>query len=110
MVVSKLTMIAAGAVGYVLGSRAGRGPYEKLNKQAERVMGDPRVQKRVSQAKGQAKQKAEGRLGDEQESGTGFPGQPSAPTAEQPGTPMEAGTPTATPTGGSGAGSRGSLP
>ncbi|CAN5362061.1 hypothetical protein BH23ACT6_BH23ACT6_22510 [soil metagenome] len=52
---SKITMAAAAAVGYVLGSRAGRERYDKLAEKAESVWNNPKVQ----QGTRRAKQKAE---------------------------------------------------
>ncbi|MFC4783427.1 hypothetical protein ACT8ZV_03070 [Nocardioides sp. MAHUQ-72] len=46
----KLTLIAAGAAGYVLGARAGRERYEQIADGAARVMGNPRVQSAKQQA------------------------------------------------------------
>ena len=67
----KLALIAAGAIGYLLGSRAGREPYEKFSKQAEKVMNDPRVKKRASQVKHQAEERADGESDREQTTGAG---------------------------------------
>ena len=47
---SKLTLLAAGAAGYVLGARAGRERYEQIAEQASKVMGNPRVQAAKQQA------------------------------------------------------------
>jgi hypothetical protein len=47
---SKLTLIAAGAAGYVLGARAGRERYEQIADGARRVMRNPRVQSARQQA------------------------------------------------------------
>ncbi|RBQ19977.1 YtxH domain-containing protein [Spongiactinospora rosea] len=59
------------AVGYVLGSRAGRERYEQIKRTAQRVVDSPAVQEaaglfgaRVSQAAGAARSKAENVLGD----------------------------------------------
>lgn len=41
---SKLTILAAAATGYVLGARAGRQRYEQIAAGAQKVMGNPRVQ------------------------------------------------------------------
>lgn len=46
----RIALLVAGALGYVLGSRAGRGPYEKLSTRSEGIWKDPRVQGRVRQA------------------------------------------------------------
>ena len=48
---SKLTLIAAGAAGYVLGARAGRERYEQIADGARRVMRNPRVQSARQQAR-----------------------------------------------------------
>ena len=40
----KLTLLAAGAAGYVLGARAGRHRYEQIAAGARRSLGNPRVQ------------------------------------------------------------------
>jgi hypothetical protein len=53
----KLTMLVAGAVGYVLGARAGRERYEQIKRTATRVKEDPRVQEKASQAADLAKEK-----------------------------------------------------
>ena len=54
----KLTLLAAGFAGYVLGSRAGRERYEQIKKVATRVKDDPRVQEKATQAADLAKEKA----------------------------------------------------
>ncbi|MCW2737336.1 YtxH domain-containing protein [Nocardioides sp.] len=54
----KLTILAAGFVGYVLGSRAGRERYEQIKKVATRVKDDPHVQEKATQAADLAKEKA----------------------------------------------------
>lgn len=41
---SKLTLLAAAGVGYVLGTRAGRDRYEQIKAGAQRVAGNPKVQ------------------------------------------------------------------
>lgn len=47
----KFIFLAGLAVGFVVGSRAGRGPYESLERTARQVADDPEVQRRASQAK-----------------------------------------------------------
>jgi hypothetical protein len=54
----KLSLLTAGFVGYVLGSRAGRERYEQIKKLATRVKDDPRVQEKATQATDLAKEKA----------------------------------------------------
>ena len=55
---SRIVTLTAGAVGFVLGSRAGRGPYEKLAARAGEIRRDPRVQEKVAQAQDVAQDKA----------------------------------------------------
>ena len=47
----KLIFVAGLAIGFVLGSRAGRGPYDRLQEAASGVAADPRVQEGVAKAK-----------------------------------------------------------
>jgi hypothetical protein len=51
---SKLSLSAAGAIGYVLGARAGRGRYEQIAAVSRRVWNDPRVQQATTQAQNRA--------------------------------------------------------
>ncbi len=46
----KLPLLAAAAVGYVLGTRAGRERYEQIRSGARKVAGNPRVQAASSRA------------------------------------------------------------
>src|SRR5699024_5358588 len=43
--------LAGLAVGFVLGSRMGRGPYESLERTARQVADDPQAQRRAAQAR-----------------------------------------------------------
>ena len=54
----KLTLLIAGGIGYVLGTRAGRERYEQIKSMATRVKDDPRVQEKATQAADLAKEKA----------------------------------------------------
>ena len=54
----KLLVLAAGGVGYVLGTRAGRERYEQIKNTAMKVKNDPRVQEKAHQAADLAKDKA----------------------------------------------------
>lgn len=51
----KLTLLAAVGVGYVLGTRAGRGRYEQIKQQAEKVWSNESVQSTVHKAQDTAK-------------------------------------------------------
>lgn len=53
---SKLTMIAAAGVGYVLGARAGRDRYDQLSQKAESVWNNPKIQKGKKRAEEKAQQ------------------------------------------------------
>jgi hypothetical protein len=55
---SKLSVLVAGGVGYVLGARAGRQRYEQIRSAALRVKGNPTVQHTASTAAGAAKDAA----------------------------------------------------
>ena len=54
----KLTLLIAGGIGYVLGTRAGRERYEQIKRTATRVKDDPRVQEKATQAADLAREKA----------------------------------------------------
>lgn len=54
----KLMLLAALAIGYVLGARAGRERYDQIMRLATRVKNDPRVQEKAHQAVDLAKDQA----------------------------------------------------
>jgi SLT domain-containing protein len=54
----KITLLAGTAIGYVLGTRAGRERYEQIKSQAQSLWGNPKVQEKAAQAQDFAKQKA----------------------------------------------------
>ena len=64
---SKLKMLVAGGIGYVLGARAGRERYEQIKAAATRVRTNPQVQEKTQQAVDLAKEQApvvKDKLGD----------------------------------------------
>jgi SLT domain-containing protein len=54
----KLMFVGAGAIGYVLGAKAGRERYEQIAEQARRLRNNPAVQEKVDQARHVAKDAA----------------------------------------------------
>ncbi|HIY25074.1 MAG TPA: hypothetical protein H9837_12385 [Candidatus Brachybacterium merdigallinarum] len=54
----KFLFLAGLAIGFVLGSRAGRGPYDSLEQAARQVAEDPEVQRRAGQARETAEKAA----------------------------------------------------
>jgi hypothetical protein len=54
----KAGLVLGLATGYVLGARDGRGRYEQIKTQAERLWNDPKVQQTAAAAQDFAKQKA----------------------------------------------------
>lgn len=55
----KWIALLAGAVGYVLGTKAGRARYEQIRRTTQKVMGDPRVRDVAHQAQEQVAHAAE---------------------------------------------------
>jgi hypothetical protein len=54
----KLTVLAIGGIGYVLGARAGRERYEQIRGLAEQVRNNPKVQAKAHQAADVAREHA----------------------------------------------------
>ena len=54
----KISFLAAAAVGYVFGTRAGEKRYEQIKKQADKAWQNPAVQEKVTAATEQVKTKA----------------------------------------------------
>lgn len=73
----KLLVIGAGAVGYVLGTKAGRERYEQITKQAQKLRSNPTVQQKVEEAKHVAKDAADS-AAEKARSKTGSSGDTSA--------------------------------
>jgi hypothetical protein len=93
----KLMLLGAGAVGYVLGAKAGRERYEQIAAQAQKLRTNPTVQKKVDEAKHAAKDAAGSAADKAREHANGS-------SAVPPGTKPSA---TSTPTGAAGPGSGG---
>jgi oxygen-dependent protoporphyrinogen oxidase len=55
---NKMLLLTGVAVGYVLGSRAGREQYEKIRSQARSMWNNPKVQEQVSHAQDAVKAQA----------------------------------------------------
>lgn len=53
---SKITLLAAAGVGYVLGARAGRDRYDALSEKAESLWNNPKVQKGKKRAEEKAQE------------------------------------------------------
>jgi len=53
----KLTLLAGGAIGYVLGTRAGRERYEEIRTRAQGLWEHPKVQEQANKAQFLAKKK-----------------------------------------------------
>lgn len=97
---NKAVFLAGGAVGYVLGTRAGRQQFEKIKLQAQKVWENPKLQEKVSgvqeQAAGFVKEKAP-ELKEKLPFGGGSGGQHAADASSgAPTTPDELGTFTTT--------------
>lgn len=54
----KLTVLVAGGIGYVLGTRAGRERYEQIRGLAQQVKDNPKVQAKAHQAADAAREHA----------------------------------------------------
>jgi hypothetical protein len=88
----KLMFLGAGAIGYVLGAKAGRERYEQITEQAQKLRQNPKVQEKVGEARTKA-QDAAGSAVDKAKEKAG--GDSSTPAGTQPAA-------TSTPTGATG--------
>ena len=59
----KASFIAGAAVGFVAGSRAGRGAYDKMVRYGKQIGGHPKVQQAARSAQAKATELAEERRG-----------------------------------------------
>lgn len=88
----KLMLLGAGAVGYVLGAKAGRERYEQIAAQAQKLRQNPKVQQKVDEAKTKAKDAAHTAVDKAKEKASG---DSESPAGTQPAA-------TSTPTGAAG--------
>lgn len=88
----KLMILGAGAVGYVLGAKAGRERYDQIAQQAQKLRNNPKVQEKMGEAKHVAKDAADTAVTRVREKADGSS---SAPDGTTPGA-------TSTPTGATG--------
>jgi hypothetical protein len=54
----RVALLTGGAIGYVLGTRAGRERYEQIKTQAQRLRSNPTVRAKAAQAQDLARQQA----------------------------------------------------
>ena len=80
----KLMFLGAGAVGYVLGAKAGRERYEQIAQQAQKLRSNPTVQKKMDDAKHVAKDAAGTAAGKVREHVPGSSSGASSTTASTP--------------------------
>ncbi len=80
---SKITMAAAAAAGYVLGARAGRDRYDELSQKAEELWNNPKVQKGTRRAKAAVEDTTSD--GESQVDGTSMSQQDHGDSTDQPG-------------------------
>jgi Tfp pilus assembly protein PilW len=103
---SKIMLIAAGAAGYVLGTRAGRERYEQIATQAQKVWTNPKVAQKRQEAKEAAmaqapavKEKLQGAASSVTDRGSSSTSTTTLPpTTVPPVTPTTATVPPVTPT------------
>jgi hypothetical protein len=97
---SKIMLIAAGAAGYVLGTRAGRERYEQIATQAQKVWTNPKVAQKRQEAKEAAmaqapvvKEKLQGAASSVTDRGSSSPSTTTTPQTTVPPTTVPPVTP-----------------
>jgi outer membrane murein-binding lipoprotein Lpp len=86
----KLMLLGAGAVGYVLGAKAGRERYDQIATQAQKLRTNPSVQKKVDEAKHAAKDAADTAVHKAREQAEGGSSAPSGTNSTATSTPSGA--------------------
>jgi hypothetical protein len=88
---SKIMLVAVGAAGYVLGSRAGRERYNQIAEQAQKFWSNPKVIQKRQEAKDAAmaqapvvKEKLQDVTGKSSSGSDGSMSQQTTPAATQP--------------------------
>lgn len=86
----KLMFLGAGAIGYVLGAKAGRERYEQIAEQAQKLRNNPKVQQKVDEAKHAAKDVADQAVEKVKEQAEGGSSTPSGTNPNATSTPTGA--------------------
>ena len=86
----KLMLLGAGAVGYVLGAKAGRERYDQIAEQARKLRSNPTVQDKVDQAKHVAKGAADSAVEKAREQANGSSTTPAGTAPNATSTPTGA--------------------
>lgn len=95
---SKISMLAAGAVGYVLGTRAGRERYQQIVAQAQRVWSNPKMQRATSEAREKAPEVSEKLTGAAKKAANSVSSSGSGSQESTDSSPAAATSPVVTPT------------
>jgi hypothetical protein len=86
----KLMLVGAGAVGYVLGAKAGRERYEQIAAQAQKLRSNPTVQQKMDEAKHAAKDVADTAVDKAREQANGGSSTPAGTNSNATSTPSGA--------------------
>lgn len=100
--IKKLMFLGAGAIGYVLGAKAGRERYEQIAEQAQKLRQNPKVQQKVDEAKSMAHDAAGTAVGKVKEQAGGGSSAPAGTSPSATSTPTGATGPTSFGTGNEG--------